>query len=124
MLPYMRTIAIGIVVMLLGVSGCKGPMDTADLSGQQAEMAEEGQADMRSQDDTLGDVQTDSLTADGYGGAEGLGADPFLVRERNELDSTRLNQGEAPGAGAILVPGPESTGGQIPSTPGGQLPPG
>jgi hypothetical protein len=121
MLPFMRSPAIALLLALLG---CQGPMDVADLSEQQAELAEEGQADMRSEDGTLGDVQTDSLTADGYGEAEGLGADPFLVRQRKELDSTRLNEGGPLGAAAILEPGPESTGGQIPSTPGGQFEPG
>ena len=111
------------LVLLLTAAGCYGPMGPG-LDQGEADVATEGQYDERVQDGTLADIQTDSLTADGAASTNGLANDPFLLSQEQELDSTRLNTGNPPGAQAILVPGPESNSGGPPADPGAQLPPG
>ncbi len=102
--------------------GCKGPLDMKALPGQEAELAAEGQYDERQQDGTLGNEATDSLTADQY---RGLGGEPFLPsRAAGDLGSRAgLDENASPpDSAAILVPGPESATGGIPSSPGSQEP--
>ena len=108
---------------LLSAGGCYGPLGPG-LDQGVADLEADGQYDERAQDGTLGETATASLTSDGAVKTNGLGDDPFLLSQQQELDSTRLNIGNPPGAQAILVPGPESVTGDIPDSPGSQLPPG
>ncbi|MCH2135855.1 MAG: hypothetical protein MK101_04645 [Phycisphaerales bacterium] len=109
-------LAIGFVTLVCCQGGCHGPLGVGDLPDQEAALAEEGQADMRLEDGTAGAVETDSLTADG---ASGLGSDPFLQQQREQMKAVQTNTGVyPPGAAAILEPGVESETGDAPSSPG------
>jgi hypothetical protein len=52
------------------------------LDQGEADIAAEGQYDEGSQDETLGDVQMDSLTADGPTASNALAGDPFLLSQQ------------------------------------------